>query len=372
VEVLSFDRAVHRRYGKFVDVATARRDFRAWNVKQKNGSAVELALLEAEKLLAKTPAGQARRIVLMTDARTRSGLKPDLVKASVGQSGAVTHIGVIHEGHPNLSRDDEHAWADAARKTGGLVWQANATDDTDARDAQKAVYEEWARPLRIDHVELFSSDFPLGSQDDSPPTTLDEGEGYSRLFVGSRAVDWLRVEGELWSKSVQQVIHSDKAWSKRWAALVFGSPLLDLLSEPEMEKLAVLGGAVSPVTSYLAIEPGVRPSTEGLDWGTGSGMGHGASTPSVRIGATRSSGRAQPFDRNRWLQSRIAAAYGSCGGTGSATVALETTVAEIADVTKIEIESKDALVQRCFEQAIWDLALPAGFDEEWVPYSIEL
>ena len=29
--------------------------------------------------------------------------------------------------------------------------------------------------------------------------------------------------------------------------------------------LARHGGAVSPVTSYLAIEPGVRPSTEGIE-----------------------------------------------------------------------------------------------------------
>ena len=62
---------------------------------------------------------------------------------------------------------------------------------------------------------------------------------------------------------------------KLWSALVFGSNVLDELSEPEMMTLAMKGGAVSPVTSYLAIEPGVRPSTEGLDWGTGQGFGSG-------------------------------------------------------------------------------------------------
>lgn len=39
-----------------------------------------------------------------------------------------------------------------------------------------------------------------------------------------------------------------------------------------MLALAFLGRAVSPVTSYLAIEPGVRPSTAGVP-GRGEGVG---------------------------------------------------------------------------------------------------
>ena len=40
------------------------------------------------------------------------------------------------------------------------------------------------------------------------------------------------------------------------------------LSESEMMVLAKHGRAVSPVTSYLAVEPGVRPSTEGIEFHT--------------------------------------------------------------------------------------------------------
>ena len=48
------------------------------------------------------------------------------------------------------------------------------------------------------------------------------------------------------------------------------------LSEKEMMRVAIKGRAVSPVTSYLAIEPGVRPSTAGIvrndgSWGIGLG-----------------------------------------------------------------------------------------------------
>ncbi len=80
----------------------------------------------------------------------------------------------------------------------------------------------------------------------------------------------LLVQGELWSSPVQARLPSDASRRKLWAALAFGTELLRELTEPEMMTLATLGGAVSPITSYLAIEPGVRPSTEGIDWGAGA------------------------------------------------------------------------------------------------------
>ncbi len=43
-----------------------------------------------------------------------------------------------------------------------------------------------------------------------------------------------------------------------------------------MMVLARHGRAVSPVTSYLAIEPGVRPSTEGLNEGELGSIGMAA------------------------------------------------------------------------------------------------
>jgi hypothetical protein len=372
VELVTFDRRAHRRYGKFVDASRARLDLSAWNVSQKNGSAVEVALEEAEKLLAKAPSGRARRIVLMTDARGRSSLKPALVKAAVGASGAIVHIGVLHRSWPRLDRDDDHPWADAARKSGGLVWSAAATEASDARDAQRDVYEEWARPLRIDHLALFSSDFPLGAEGEAPPNTLPEGEGYSRSFIAERATSWLRVEGELWSKPVERVLHVDPAASKRWAALTFGNELRESLSEPEMMKLALMGGAVSPVTSYLAIEPGVRPSTEGLDWEGGGGTGFGSGLGRLRMGATTVSSGTRPLDREKWLRNEIGAGWRACGGSGAAGVTLETTKAEVVDVTRTSIETPDPVLERCLAEAVWDLALPSEFSEDWNSWSIDV
>src|SRR6185503_12383532 len=108
-----------------------------------------------------------------------------------------------------------------------------------------------------------------------------------------------------------------------WSALVFGSPLVWELSEPEMMTLALKGGAVSPVTSYLAIEPGVRPSTDGLE--EGRGFGHSARSPMLRMGATMVSNGSPQLDLQVWLQERLRPELLRCGGMpGSAVLDLET------------------------------------------------
>ncbi|MBE7485346.1 MAG: VWA domain-containing protein [Polyangiaceae bacterium] len=373
VEVLTFDRVVHRRYGKLVSAERARRDLTALPIEQKNGSAVDQALAEAEKILAGTALGKPRRLVLTSDALVRSALKPERIRAAVGASGAVVHLGVLRDYAVSLSRDDEHAWAPAIRSTGGLVWRAGASDDADDKKQMREVYEEWARPLRVDHLKLYSPDLEVGTITERPEL-LDEGQGFERLLFTDKDVSWLRVEGELWSKPVRRVIHADVAAGKRWASLVFGSQLLDELSEPEMMKLAMHGGAVSPVTSYLAIEPGVRPSTEGLDWSGGSGQGFGSGLASVRMGATSTSGRARPLDRDKWLRDELGKSFVACGGKpGTASISLETTFAEVVDVTRVELGGlKDPLLERCVTEAAWDLVLPVQFDEEWTTWAVSL
>jgi len=82
-----------------------------------------------------------------------------------------------------------------------------------------------------------------------------------------------------------------------------------------MMPLALYGGAVSPVTSYLAIEPGVHPSTEGLDEMEGVGfgglglIGHGAG------GGGKSETSA--FDHADWLRRALARAERGEGMPGA-------------------------------------------------------
>ena len=373
VEAITFDRHSHSRYGQFVGVERARRDLGAMSIPQKNGSAVDDALADAEHALAGAPAGHARRILLLSDALTRQSLKPERVRAALGSSGAVVHLVEFHAGGVELARDDGHKWAEAARATGGLAWRASARSDSSR--AELAAFEEWARPLRVDHLQIFSPDIELFSANDSPPDRLDEGEGLTRTLWGRRAVSWVRIEGELWSEHVEELVHASPEAGKRWSALIFGqSGAIDGLSDAEMMTLAMHGGAVSPVTSYLAIEPGVRPSTEGLERGEAMGFGHGVGSPSIRMGATAVGGRAPALDRDAWLRDALRPTWLACGGKlDSVSVAFETTFAEVVDVGAVSLTSgKDPILERCLSEAVWDLVLPPQFRDDWAPWSVSL
>ena len=143
---------------------------------------------------------------------------------------------------------------------------------------------------------------------------------------------------------------------------MFGSDLFWELSESEMMPLAMRGGAVSPVTSYLAIEPGVRPSTEGLDeqeGGRGEGIGLGSIGSIGHGGGTGDIG----FDHGAYLKRRLAAAWKRCGSQGiSATVSLETTLAEVVDVLDVKPGVGTAAGPvACLTEEIWKLHLPDSF-----------
>jgi hypothetical protein len=303
--------------------------------------------------------------VLVTDGLTRRTLTPERLRAAVADSRAIVHIGLLSPGDPELKRSDDHPWAIAIRPSGGLVWNASAGDGEE--ETTRAVYEEWVHPIKLDKVRLYSPDLELDSDAESP-SVVAQGEGFRRLFIGERPVSWLRVEGELWSRSVDTTLVADPSKRKLLAAEIFGSPLLEELSEAEMMPLAMLGGAVSPVTSYLAIEPGVRPSTDGLTEETGYGYGSGRGL--MRVGFTNVSGTAPEIDRLLYLTDALREARKRCGGVaGSSTVTLETTRAEV-----VQAEASpggDPIARRCLAEAAWALALPPSFTEEWMTWSVE-
>jgi hypothetical protein len=368
VEVVLFHRKLERSFGKFLPVAEARKRLETLEVRRKNGSDVDRALFEADQLLASSAPKRPRRVVLVTDARARSGLTPERLRAATSSSGAVVHVGILGGGPASLERDDEHPWTRGLEPNRGIVWRAEV-DSEHAKDA-RAVYEEWARPVRLHGFSLTSPNLELTENLRELPAELSEGQGVEALFIERSATPWLRLEGKLWTDRVSAKVERDRGREKLWSALVFGSELLYDLSEPEMMTLATKGGAVSPVTSYLAIEPGVRPSTEGIDWSaTGSGFGGGAG----RLGGSSVSGRVPPLDREAFLRNAIAQDWRRCGGRpGEASVSLETTLAEIVDLPSVEVKGDDKLLQRCLREAVWDLVLPVSFSEEWETFTISV
>jgi hypothetical protein len=266
-----------------------------------------------------------------------------------------------------VERDDHHDWSAAIRSTGGLVWEALGSDEAKPAAAQVAAYEEWARPRQLDHARLFSADLAVGAG--LVPETLHEGDSYTHADLVDRELRSIRLEGELWSRPVAHELAPDAQKTKLWSALVFGTEHLYDLTDAEMMTLAMQGGAVSPVTSYLAIEPGVRPSTEGLE--AREAGSHRTRAPKVRMGATMVSGRAPWIDVKAWLHDQLGLAWSHCGGApNTASVDFETTYAEVVSVERVTQVVSDPLLERCLTEAVYSLVLPVQFEHERATWSV--
>ncbi len=181
------------------------------------------------------------------------------------------------------------------------------------------------------------------------------------------------ISGELWSRAVSLQFSPSESEGRLWSGLVFGSSALSELSQAEMMLLATKGGAVSPVTSYLAVEPGVRPSTEGLELvesGVGDGsMGVGEGGGGIGSLGTVGHGGGSPFDPDAALSAVVAEAMRACGARATrAEVHIETTVDEIVDISAATLTPAKPKVAHCVTEKVWDARLPDGFDTDHESY----
>jgi hypothetical protein len=93
----------------------------------------------------------------------------------------------------------------------------------------------------------------------------------------------------------------------------------------------------------------------------------------LRTGHTMVTGYVPPLDREAFLFEAIANDWRRCGGRpGGASVTFETTMAEVVTVSSVELVEKDALLERCLREALWDLVLPISFTEEWETFAISV
>ncbi|MDC3956127.1 vWA domain-containing protein [Polyangium jinanense] len=370
--VFTFDRAVHASKKGFVSVREALAGLDGSQIVLRNGSHIDEALSRADALLAALPENTPKRILALTDTRTRQELTPERLRGQLSKSGALLHVGVVDSAFSTtLTRDDTHAWAAMTRPTGGLVWQASM-DTADQSDEPRKVYEELARPKRIDHFQVHAQG--IAQEALVAPEALAEGESFEDLRLSDKQVPFVEVTGELWATPVRRVLVADEAENRRWAGLVFGSNLLHSIEEADMMSLAVMGRAVSPVTSYLAIEPGVRPSTEGIEEFSASGWGFGSSN--CRLYGSH---RAKPpqismFDKQAFLKDELSRGLAACGGAGKkATVGLESTLEEIVSVrATIDGEKAGAKLVTCLEEAAWGIELPGAFASVWQGFTVVL
>jgi hypothetical protein len=378
VELLTFDRQPTRKLGRFVDVKSARRALSSLALSRKNGSDLDQALFQADQLLANTPPAHPRRIVLVTDGLVRAALTGERLRGALSQSNAIVHIGLLNAtSEAQLTRVDDHPWASALRSRHALVWNISSPSATEPDEEQstRRAFESWARPTQIDNLGTFSDNEGVLQrlEESGLATSLAEGSGIEQLYLDQHTTRNLNVSGELWLEPVR-VLASARAQSQsHWAALAFGSSVFDELQEAEMMPLAQLGQVVSPVTSYLAIEPGVRPSTEGLE-PTLSGIGFGGGSFSLLGASTSLTSNAPQIDRQAYLENALATDYRRCGGIAHGyALDIETTRAEIVRVGVIApANAQNSLFESCLSEAAWALELPVGFKEDWEQFRVEL
>lgn len=370
LEVIAVRRAAKRVFGRFVPARDAGRllddAVRGGALALGNGSALDEGARLAASILAGRPGPQ--RVVLATDELLRSSLTDTAALAALAQlaPAAVVHV-VIPDAssavtaRASLARDDTAALAPLATRHHGILARVAGLP---AQPAELApVVLELVRPTRIDHL--------AATGNVTVDATLAEGEGL-RIFEGGRTADEapakVTLTGALWSDPIRLEVAASAPFSTAAAAFVFGADLHGGLSEAEQKTVAYAGRAVSPVTSYLAIEPGVRPSKIGLDhggtgWGLiGSGrygtLGHGGGGGSRPVADLRSMIETGPCLRKH-----------PPAGPWSVELEVETTKDEIVDVA---VRGGAGPLAACLAEAAWAVRLDDRFDQHRETFAVEL
>lgn len=368
IEIVTFRRAAGRVFGRFVPVreldASIAAAKKAGRFALGNGSNLDLgAQLAAQALAERTG---PRRVVLATDEMFKDALTSKIALGALSTLSADTVVHVVvpkidTDDRPTLARRDDAAFAPLATTHHGIYVDLGGFPVRTVKDLAPTVLE-LVRPTRIEQASItgFTLEQPF----------LREGDGL-RLMIdtdGKPAPDRVTLTGTLWSDPVTKVFSASAPFSVQTAAFVFGGDMHEGLSPEEQMTVAMMGRAVSPVTSYVAAEPGTRPSPIGLDrgygtigsgrYGTighGSGMGMGMGVP--------------PIDWERLIDSAACLASEKPSAPWTITLEVETTVMEVVDVRA----KTPGRMAACLAEVAWQLKLPADrFDDLHHTYTVEL
>lgn len=336
-----------------------------------NGSHLDEGLRIAASILA--PRKGPKRIVAITDSIMRSSYENKYSRKSLEtlHADAIVHLVDLSPGpkgqFATAERDDGHDLAPVPLGHGGIavtVWEGRTKKDY--LDAAR----ELVRPSKIDNFLVYA-DGDLFEELDQPET-LPEGKGLRWMFITEEEPRYVTLEGRIWAEPFSRIVPIDQDYSYEVVpALVFSTDLFWDLDDTGMMAAAAAGSAVSPVTSYLSIEPGVRPSTEGLvrDGAlAGGGLGSfGTGCLGSGIGSGYGTGSKPPEpDYAVLLREQARKASAPCfdgQGTGEQIDAwIETTHREIVDV-KVYADGGD--LETCIDEAIWAIRLHETFEKKF-------
>jgi hypothetical protein len=371
VEVVVYRRKAERLWNRFVPArnvpAALTKALSAGRLAPGNGSALD----EGARVAAAALAGRRGplRVVITTDERLRGrwANADGLTALAPLPAAAVVHVvkAVGEGGEVTMERDDQLPLAPLALSHRGIAaWvRGLASDDKHLADRVLGL----VRPTRIDGLALVGLDLS-GTTDGEVPAVLDEGAGVRVVVGAATAPSRIELTGMIWGDKFRRVVTVDERFSRAAAAWVFGEDDHGDLTADEMMTVAMMGRAVSPVTSYLATEPGVRPSTIGLETeGTGSGGGSGFGIGGL---GARGGGFGPPVDPARLLGAAVDACVKRHRPAAGWSVALdlETTGHEVVDV--VPGAGADTAVGTCIVEAAWALALPPSFAAERARYPL--
>ncbi len=365
VEVVLYRRVATRLFGSFVAAsdldARLAAAAKAGTLAPGNGSALDDGARVAALAIAdrKGP----RRIVLVSDEllRGRWTNADALTALAKAPADAIVHlIGTdVRSGlDPALARDDADALAPVPLAHHGIMAKL-AGPDRAGKDLGKLVLG-LVRPVQIDGFAIKGFDLKDGKYNETLPDALHEGAGLRLVVRAKDAPAKIELTGMIWGDAYRKVVGSDPTFSKAAAAWVFSEDDHDELSHDEMMKVAMMGKAVSPVTSYVAFEPGTRPSTVGLERiggglgsGSGAGMGYGAGVGTHRISP-------DPMALVADAAKRCVALHKPAAGW-KVDLTMESTYDEVVDVI---VDSGTGPLAACLVEAVWAANLTPAYDLE--------
>jgi len=351
VEVVAFDRRAARLFGAMLPAPAALEKLggAARTLVLGNGSALDAAARLAAGVLANRTG--PKRVVLLTDELVRSSLPARHALAALDALAADTVVHVVvpvvdGDDRPALDRDDTGPLAPLATKHHGIRARIAGLPVRVEKDLAPLALE-LVRPTRIEQLAV--SGFALES------TTLREGEGLRLVKVGAAAPSRLVVTGRLWSDPVRREIRATEPFSRASAAFVFGEDRHAELSPAEQMRVALYARAVSPVTSYVAAEPGTRPSTDGFDDANlyGGLLGNEAGELTGGFGFGRSGFRP---DLANLIDTEPCLAAHPQVGPWKVDLAVETTREEVVDVQT----TTPGAFAACLVETAWALHLEAS------------
>ncbi len=372
-EVVLYRRFAKRLVGRFAQATTfkarVKNARKAGKLGGGNGSALDQGLALAAKLLRERRG--TLRIVMFSDDllrpswKNRNGLTP-LARAP---RSTIAHVVIptygSHISEVTEMRRDRHRLSPLAAKHGGVLLSIVGPDKPDHK-ALVPVVLGLVRPIRIDNVRVLG--LPRDHGLSSLPSTLNEGVGLREMTQVKTAPRRLTVVGKIWAATYRRTLRVDRRFSRATAAFVFSHDLHHKLTNAEMMRVAKLGRVVSPVTSYLAIEPGVRPSTAGIERRGGGGFGLGGRGSGV--GRYRKSVRLMP-NFKALMRPHVKRCVALHKPNRGWTVALqvETTLDEVVDV--IPPKKASGLV-RCLVEGAWKVRLNSNFYRQHQTFRVSL